>query len=205
MSASGTPYDDLGLVLGHERDRPPAHALGGRLGRRDVQAADHRGEHALHLEDREARPQAAPHATAERDPRIRARRLLEEALGPERPRLGIDVGTTVDEVDARHDRDTAREHPPPDLERLLEPPDDDRHYRAQAKRLLDDGVEVGAVDAEHGGLRAQAGQRVRVTHEALDGPCQSSVTACMRGRTRSGSPAGQRSSSRSAISVIGSP
>src|SRR5438552_2992211 len=67
----------------------------------EPEAPYHGGQHGLHLEQREAGAEAAPAAAAERDPRVGAGRLLEEALGAERVRLGIHVGVVVDEVRVR--------------------------------------------------------------------------------------------------------
>ena len=63
-----------------------------RAGRaRAVDGFGDRAQHGLHLEQREARPEAAAHAAAERDPRVGAGGLLEEALRAERERVRVDV------------------------------------------------------------------------------------------------------------------
>ena len=72
-----------------QRDAPPAAQLGAvRAG--SIEWREHRAQDDLHLERREARAEAAAAAAAERDPGVRPRRVVEEALGPERVRLGVD-------------------------------------------------------------------------------------------------------------------
>src|SRR3954452_3594039 len=60
-----------------------------------VEARHDLAQHHLNLELSEARPQAAAHAAAERDPGVGARRLLEEALGPEGARLVVHIAAAV--------------------------------------------------------------------------------------------------------------
>ena len=68
-----------------------------------------RAQHGLHLEQREARAEATAHAAAERDPRVGAGGLLEEALGAERERVRVDVLAGVHEQDVRNDGDAFRQ------------------------------------------------------------------------------------------------
>ncbi len=80
-------------------------AVGSRSGR--AGAASTRGgelgEHDAQLHQRERGAEAAADAAAERDPRVgpALRIRPEEALGPERRRVRVDVGAPVHEVDRR--------------------------------------------------------------------------------------------------------
>src|SRR5215211_330674 len=64
-----------------EGDASPARSLAPVGVRPDLGASEDRPQHGLHLERGKARPQAPPPSPAERDPCVRARRLVEEALG----------------------------------------------------------------------------------------------------------------------------
>src|SRR5919201_641277 len=79
-------------------------------------------QHQLHLELREARAQAAPAAAPERDPRVRARWVVEESLRPEGVGVGIDRRIVMQQVGVRHDADARRISPAADLDRLLHEP-----------------------------------------------------------------------------------
>jgi hypothetical protein len=54
----------------------------------------------------------------ERDPLVGARRALEEPLGPEPLRLGIQIRPAVEEVDGRRDVHAGRDRPAAELHRL---------------------------------------------------------------------------------------
>src|ERR687897_784698 len=99
-------HHELAAPLGREHDRAAHAALRPRAGRADVQPGHKLAEDDLHLHLREARAEAAAHAAAERDPGVRAGRVLEKALRAEGARLLVDVGATVDQVDARGDLHT---------------------------------------------------------------------------------------------------
>src|SRR5919198_1050515 len=70
-----------------DRDVAPSWQLDRVTRRPQLTHREHGPQHDLHLEHREARAQTAAPAAAERDPRVRAGRLLEEALRPERVRV----------------------------------------------------------------------------------------------------------------------
>src|SRR5881227_3334649 len=75
--------DRRGAVPRHDGDGPAVGRLGA-VGRwLEVGVLENRAQYAAHLVLRERRAEAAPHAAAERDPRVRRRTLLaEEALRP---------------------------------------------------------------------------------------------------------------------------
>src|SRR5918995_239730 len=77
----------LAAALHHELAAP----LGPRAGCADVQPRHKLAEDDLHLRLREARAEAAAHAAAERDPGVRAGRVLQEALRAEGARVLVDV------------------------------------------------------------------------------------------------------------------
>src|SRR5690349_13405684 len=86
---SAAPGIDPGSVPWREGDVAAGDAL--RVCRRSVNAAppEQLGEDDAHLELGERGAEAAADAAAERDPAVRGRPLLEEALGTERVGLGI--------------------------------------------------------------------------------------------------------------------
>src|SRR5436309_2521067 len=87
-----------------ERDRAARDA--GRLRVRDrtqARLAQQGLQHNVHLEEREARPDAPADAAAEREPGVGPGALLEEALGLEAVWVRIDVGPAVHEEDAGGD------------------------------------------------------------------------------------------------------
>ena len=96
------------------RRRVPCLAPAGATVKRSRRGA----QHEPHLQQREARAEAAPPPAAERQPGVGAGLSAEEALGPERVRIGIDLGIVVNEVgaadqhDARRDRSSRRSSPP---------------------------------------------------------------------------------------------
>src|SRR3954464_15398210 len=112
--------------------------LGGAARRAQRRALEDAADDPAHLLQREARPEAAPRAAAERQPRVRVGRVVaEEALRPEVPRTGIAVAAAVDHRDRRVDLHAVREHVAAELERLAahdaaDPP----HPRGGAYRLL---------------------------------------------------------------------
>ena len=72
------------VVARHERDGAAGGAFRGAAGGCELgDLLGDRAQHGLHLEQREARAEAAADAAAERDPRVGAGGLLEEALGAE--------------------------------------------------------------------------------------------------------------------------
>ena len=75
--------DHLGIVPGSLGDRAAVDPLGARPRRMDRAARGELAQHDLHLELRERAADAAADAAAERDPRVRAGRLVEEALREE--------------------------------------------------------------------------------------------------------------------------
>ena len=115
-------------------------------------------------------PEAAAHAAAEGDPRVGARRLLEEALGAEALRLGVDVGAAVNEIDAGRDR-TPRPAAgcPPISIGLGERGGPRRQHGPQPQRLLDDGVEVLVLAAQSTSSRSRC-ERVGMAQQALERP-----------------------------------
>src|SRR5919109_5505230 len=66
-----------------ERDRAPAAELEAVDTEPEVVARERRAQDELHLQEREAGAETAAPPAAERYPRIRPRRLVEEPLGPE--------------------------------------------------------------------------------------------------------------------------
>ena len=90
-----------------ERDAAPASRLGARVRRR---LSSRRARITLSTwrisKLRERRAEAAAHAAAERDPRVGLGLGVQEALGPERERVGVEVGAAV------HERDRGAERRP---------------------------------------------------------------------------------------------
>ena len=74
---------------------------GAGLGLVQLAAAEHLAQDDPHLELGEGGAEAAADAAAEGDPGVGVGPCLEEALGPEGERLGIDVGAGVGEPDRR--------------------------------------------------------------------------------------------------------
>ena len=161
--ACGTTYPPRAGVSVIERRRmrsPSAPVRGQREARRD------RREDLAHLERRERGAEAAARAAAERDERVRLRRAVEEALGPERRRVLPQVGAAVRQVDARRDMDARRERPAADLERLQRLAADDRQHGPHAQDLLDHGLQVRVV------ARAHAREDVGVAGQPLERPAE---------------------------------
>src|ERR671910_1485304 len=113
-------HHELAAPLGREHDRAAHAALRPRAGGADVQPGNQLPEDDLHLHLSEARAEAAAHAAAERDPGVRAGRVLQEALRAEGARVLVDVWAPVDQVDARDDLHTRGEQAATDLHRLRE-------------------------------------------------------------------------------------
>ena len=172
-----------------ERDRAAARALARADGRELVDRCGDRAQHGLHLEQREARAEAAAHAAAERDPRVGAGGLLEEALGPERERVRVDVLARVHQQDVRLRPRRPREVVAGDLERRLQQPQDGGDDRPQPQRLLDDGVQVVLV------LRAQPLPRVAGGGRGARAPTRARSRSS-RGRRRAASAARRAASRR---------
>ncbi len=125
----------------------------------EMHAARDRLQHDLELHQCERRPDAAAHATAERDPRVRGDVLLEPALGAEDLRVGApELGPALDEVDARREHRADREAPAGDRERLVERAQHVHEHGPQAQRLLRDGLGVRRAAVRVGRLGLQAPQ-----------------------------------------------
>ena len=77
--------------------------LGVGVRRAQLDLAEHRAQHPLHLQFGIAGGETAPRAAAEGDPGVGPRRLLEEALGQEMARVRIDLRVAMDQVDAGGD------------------------------------------------------------------------------------------------------
>jgi hypothetical protein len=75
----------------------------------------HLPQHDPHLHLRERRPDASPHPSAERDPRVRLGALGQEAVGPELLRRGVQVGAHVDRGDRRQHQRARGQRPTGDL------------------------------------------------------------------------------------------
>src|SRR5947209_6297363 len=103
----------------NERDPPPLDAVELWRGGRERASLEDARDYDAHLEQREARPDAAPRPAAERDPAVGVRRIVdEEALGPEATGLRIDVVARVHRHDRRVDLDPRRDRVAAELERL---------------------------------------------------------------------------------------
>ena len=121
-----TTWALVGVVargLGDARRKGRARA---RVGRADLVALDQLLEDDRHLELGEGGAEAAADAAAEGDPGVGAGRVVEEALGQEAVRLGVDLGVAVDEVDAGGDRDAGGQLVAADLDRLGQAADHER-------------------------------------------------------------------------------
>ena len=135
-------------------------------------ARQHRPEHDLHLLQREARSQAPPPAPPERDPRVRPGCDAEEALGPERPRIGVDLRVVVDQLGAGQQHDAGRIADPADLDLLLDHPRlGVGEHGPQAQDLGDRGRQI-LVAVARGDLRRQPGLDGGLAREPLQRPCQ---------------------------------
>src|SRR4051794_38619477 len=95
--------DDAGAVAGGEGDIAAGDAFGVAARGPDVEAAEDLAEHDPHLELRERCADAAAHAAAEGDPRVRRGWVLQEPLGPERVGLGVLLRARVGEPDGGRD------------------------------------------------------------------------------------------------------
>src|SRR4051794_20506943 len=143
LPAGGWGDDHLPPARRREPDRAARDQLRPVAGGLEPQLARHGPQDRAHLEHREARADAAPHAAAERQPRVGLRRALEEALGAERVRIAVDVLAPVHEVDARRHHRADGDLVLAELERLVhDAPRDDGDRRPQPQRLLHHGVRV---------------------------------------------------------------
>ena len=129
---------------------------------------EHGAQHHAHLGQREGRAQAPPGAAAEGKPRVGIGTPTDEALGAKREGVGVHVGPPVGEHDVRH-----RDHPLREVDAaqghgLCQPAAHLRDDRAQAQRLLDDGVETRVVELR----RLQALQHLGVVEDEVEGPRQ---------------------------------
>jgi hypothetical protein len=93
-------HDHPRPTSGHHRDVAVASRLGRLLRREQVCAAGDRAQHDALLGHRQGRAQAAANPAAERDPGVGPRLHAEEALGPERERLGVEILPVVEQQDA---------------------------------------------------------------------------------------------------------
>src|SRR5262245_63876333 len=84
-----------------ERDRAALNPFGGAALGQELDLAQDRAQHDPHLVEGEARAQAAADASAEGNPFVGAGLAIEEALGAEAVRLGIQLGPAVEQVDRR--------------------------------------------------------------------------------------------------------
>ncbi len=130
---------------------------------------EHRPQHDPHLEQREAGAEAAPDPGGERHPLEWPRRIFpQEALGPEREWVWIEVGAAVEQVDRGRHVDAGRQLPAAELQRGLQAPGDERDYGSQPQRLLDHGVQVrtfpGALVVEKLGERARVRLRSSIVN-----------------------------------------
>ena len=89
-------------------------------------------EHDSRLGHRESGADAASRSSAEGDPGVGAGTGVEEALGPEGERIGVELGTPVHERDVRDDHRAAPDGQPRQLKRLCCEPGGERESRAQA-------------------------------------------------------------------------
>ena len=183
--------------------RATRSALPGRRPQRP--ALQHLREHDAHLHLRERRPEAAPHAAAERDPRVRRRRAVEEALGPERERLGIAVRARVREPDRRRDVGARRQDVAVDAQLLGQPAPGERHDRPQAQRLrsrrragTSSPARLGVEPLERGGWRSSRSNVQARPVAVVSWPASSSVMSWSRISASSiGSPSSKRAATSS--------
>jgi AcrR family transcriptional regulator len=124
-------------VGGHEDDRPWPDSLRPFVHQGEAGVPHDRGEDDPQLEHGEARSDAAPRSASERNPSVAVGRLLEEALGSEFVRVGVDVGPPMEQVDGRRNIDSRREPVAIDDDGLRESATHGRDHRPQAQRLLD--------------------------------------------------------------------
>src|SRR5207302_3100190 len=96
------------------------------IGRRETEALHDRAQDDLHHVQREARADAGTHAAAERNVRIPARWVLQEALGTEPIRLGVKILAPVEDVAVECDQRAGWELVLAECKRLLEGAHDER-------------------------------------------------------------------------------
>jgi hypothetical protein len=80
------------------------------------------GQHDAHLVFGERGAQATPYATSEGNPAVGPGSLLKKAFRPELPRVRVDVGPPVQQVDRRHHTHPGRQPDSADLDRGFEAP-----------------------------------------------------------------------------------
>ena len=114
---------------------PCAPHLAGRAGEAHLDPRQEGREHHLHLVEGEGHADAAPEAAPERQPLPRRRLELEEPVGEEARRLGVELGPPVHEVDRRSDHRAGGERVAPDRLRLPQEAPDERHDRLEPKGL----------------------------------------------------------------------
>src|ERR1700761_6324166 len=95
--ARASAEDDLGVVAWGLGDRAAVVRLRRWIGRAEVAALDQLAEDDGHLELGEGGAEAAADAAAEGEPGVGAGRGLDEALGAERGRGGVNAWVAVDE------------------------------------------------------------------------------------------------------------
>ena len=179
LRATMTRPPRLGIIVtlrcrGHSDDDSARYEIG-PLG--------DRSEHQLLLGHGQRGTEAAADSAAERDPGVRARLCVEEALGLEPLRVRVHVGPMVQRRDADRDRRLGRDDVVAQSPRLLHQPDDDRDHRADAHALVDGGLDVG-VGLLFGAVSGQLSEPLvglRCAHEALEGPSER-----VRGRLMTG-------------------
>ena len=169
-AAAGPRCHDLAVARRAEGHVPhPAALRLGPRGRR-VEPAQQLAHDDPHLEEGEARPQAALDPAAERDPRVGVGRLAQEALGTESGRLTPVIGGELEERHRRHHRRARGQPVPGHLHRRHQVPRHLEHDRPHPQRLLDHRVEVGVVPGVE--RLAQASHRLGVAHQPLERPGQ---------------------------------
>ena len=144
-------------------------------------------------------PEAAAPAAAEGDPRVGAGRLIEEALGPERVGVGVDLGVVMDQVGVRDQADAGRIGPAADLDRLLDQPRRGvGQHRPAAQRLVDRGRQVRvAVAARRPPRRAAPAPRASAPAARTPRPAR---TPSSRGRRPAASSARRAAPGRTSAS-----
>lgn len=109
-------------------------------------------------------------ATTKRYPSVSARVRMEKALRFKPIRIGIQIGSMVDEVYAWDDANPRWQPPARNLHWLNEPTNDNWNYWPEPKCLLDDGVRISVIALRH--IRSKSLNLVWMTDQPLDSPCQ---------------------------------
>ena len=138
---------DPGPVLRGEGDVADLDLFRGGVGRPQGGTGDEFAEDDPHLELGEGSADAAPDAAAERDPGVGVGFALEEALGPELLRVGVDVLAQVDGGDRRHHEAARGQAVAADRRRRSQPAGDVDDHRPRPQRLFYRRLEVVASPA----------------------------------------------------------